>query len=118
MVDGDSGTLAGFVGLLVPRFDPPFAHADDPCVEIGWRLSPTFWGRGFATEAGAAVLAQAFGDLGLAEVVAFTVPANARSRAVMARLGMVHDEASDFDHPQLPPGHPQRRHVLYRVPAP
>lgn len=48
-------------------------------------------------------------------VVAFTAVANARSGAVMARIGMRHDPAGDFDHPRLPEGHPLRRHVLYRV---
>jgi ribosomal-protein-alanine N-acetyltransferase len=28
---------------------------------------------------------------------------------------MTHDEADDFDHPRLPPGHRLRRHVLYRL---
>lgn len=114
VVDRATGDLAGFVGLLVPRFDPPFAHAAEPCVEIGWRLGAAFWGRGFATEAGSIVLEQGFTVLGLPEIVAFTVPDNARSRAVMVRLGMTHDPASDFDHPLLPADHPQRRHVLYR----
>jgi len=55
----------------------------------------------------------AFEDLGLPEVVAFTAPANTRSRAVMERLGFTHDERDDFDHPALPQAHPLRRHVLY-----
>jgi hypothetical protein len=33
----------------------------------------------------------------------------------MERLGMTHDRADDFDHPNLPAGHPLRRHVLYRL---
>ena len=33
----------------------------------------------------------------------------------MARLGMAHDPADDFDHPNLPEGHHLRRHVLYRL---
>jgi hypothetical protein len=33
----------------------------------------------------------------------------------MEKLGMTHDPADDFDHPSLPPGHPMRRHVLYRL---
>jgi ribosomal-protein-alanine N-acetyltransferase len=33
----------------------------------------------------------------------------------MRRLGMRHDVADDFDHPDLPEGHPLRRHVLYRL---
>lgn len=29
---------------------------------------------------------------------------------------MTRDPADDFDHPNLPDGHPLRRHVLYRLP--
>lgn len=43
------------------------------------------------------------------------MPMNLRSRAVMERLGMVRDVASDFDHPNLPVGHTLRRHLLYRI---
>src|SRR5687768_9380555 len=56
-----------------------------------------------------------FRRLGLNEIVAFTVPGNARSRAVMGRLGMTRDPAEDFDHSSFPEGHPLRRHVLYRI---
>jgi hypothetical protein len=33
----------------------------------------------------------------------------------MRRIGMTHDPADDFDHPNLADGHPLRRHVLYRL---
>lgn len=105
--------FAGFVGLNVPPFEAPFT----PCVEIGWRLARSAWGRGYATEGAAAALDFAFADLGLDEVVSFTVTANERSRRVMERLGMHRSPADDFDHPRLPAGHPLRRHVLYRVTA-
>jgi RimJ/RimL family protein N-acetyltransferase len=49
------------------------------------------------------------------EIVAFTVPQNVRSRAVMESIGMTRSPADDFDQPSLPEGHPLRRHVLYRV---
>ena len=84
----------------------------------GWRLAAAHWGRGYATEAARAVLAHAWDAVGLDEVVSFTAAGNARSRAVMSRLGMKHDPAADFDHPRLPLGHPLRRHVLYRVARP
>lgn len=57
----------------------------------------------------------AFDVLQLEEIVSFTVPANARSRRVMEKLGKTHDPRDDFDHPNLPPGHPMRRHALYRL---
>ena len=108
-----SGRFLGFTGLSPVGFDAPFA----PAVEIGWRLAREAWGSGFATEAGLAAAACAFGELGLTQLVSFTVPDNVRSRAVMERLRFVHDPAEDFDHPLLPPGDPLRRHVLYRASA-
>jgi RimJ/RimL family protein N-acetyltransferase len=86
-----------------------------PAVEIGWRLRTDCWGRGLATEGARAVVAHAFGAAGLTSLVSFTVPANLPSRRVMEKIGMKRDEAGDFDHPLLPPGHPLRRHVLYRI---
>src|SRR3954447_2163393 len=109
-VPGRAGFI-GYVGLAVPRFEGPFT----PCVEVGWRLAAEHWGRGYATEAASAVLAHAFGPLGLDEVVSFTAPANRRSLRVMERLGMTRSPADDFEHPSLPAGHPLRPHVLYRL---
>lgn len=103
--------FAGFVGLLRVSFEAPFT----PAVEVGWRLAKPFWGRGYATEAARLALDFAFHDLGLDEVVSFTVAANLRSRAVMERLGMQHEAADDFEHPRLPDGHMLRHHVLYRL---
>lgn len=112
ILGGDS--FIGFVGLNVPRFDAHFT----PCVEIGWRLAFEHWHKGFAVEAARAALGFAFEQLDLHEIVSFTVPANVRSRRVMERLGWSHDPSDDFDHPLLPPGHPLRRHVLYRLRRP
>jgi RimJ/RimL family protein N-acetyltransferase len=105
--------MIGVVGLSNLRFALPFA----PAVEAAWRLAPRYWGRGYAYEAARAAIDDGFGRLGLREIVAFTVPANLASRRVMEKLGMTRDPAEDFDfeHPRLPPGHPLRRHVLYRL---
>jgi RimJ/RimL family protein N-acetyltransferase len=105
------GSFIGFIGLNLPSFDSHFA----PCVEIGWRLAAEYWGQGLATEGARAIVHHGFETLGLNELVSFTVPANARSRRVMEKLGMAHDPSDDFDHPRLPEGHPLRRHVLYRL---
>ncbi len=76
----ETGELIGRTG---PQFHSAWPH--DP--EIGWALDPAWWGRGLATEAGAAAVAWAFGDLGFARVVSITTEANAASRRVMAKLG-------------------------------
>jgi RimJ/RimL family protein N-acetyltransferase len=101
----------GFVGLQHVTFDAPFV----PAVEIGWRLLPAYWGRGFATEAATAALRYGFEELNLDQIVSFTVPANKPSWSVMERIGMVRDFGGDFDHPRLAEGHPLRRHILYRA---
>jgi ribosomal-protein-alanine N-acetyltransferase len=108
----DTGVpFVGFVGLSIPSFDAHFT----PCVEIGWRLAKEHWGFGYASEAAAASLRFAFEKLTLQQIVAFTVPLNTRSIRVMERNGMSRDLAGDFEHPKLPPDHPLRPHVLYRL---
>ena len=101
--------FVGFVGIKHVSDDMPFA----PAVEIGWRLSADAWGMGYATEAARASLQVGFEQLGLSEIVSFTVPENLRSRAVMEKLGMTRGE--NFLHPGLPAGHPMQEHVLYRL---
>jgi RimJ/RimL family protein N-acetyltransferase len=114
-VEVASGTrFIGYVGLWIPGFDAHFT----PAVEVGWRLDQPYWGNGYATEAARAALADGFERIGLKDIVSFTVPVNLRSIAVMERLGMTRDPADDFDHPNVPKGHPYRRHVLYRISAP
>ncbi|MCH2160833.1 MAG: GNAT family N-acetyltransferase [Phycisphaerales bacterium] len=105
--------FAGFVGLARADFEAPFT----PCIEIGWRLLPDHWGHGYATEAARACLDFAFGPLGETEVVSFTSETNLRSRKVMEKLGMTHDPGENFLHPNLPPEHPLRPHVLHRIKA-
>ncbi len=56
-------------------------------LEIGWVVRGQFWGQGYATEIGRAGLTFAFDDLAADEVISFTEARNARSRAVMERLG-------------------------------
>jgi len=109
VVDGPE--FIGFVGLWDAFFEAPFT----PAVEVGWRLTRSAWGNGYATEAAKAAVAFGFGKVGLPEIVSFTATGNERSRAVMERIGMSRDEAGDFDHPLVPEEFPLRRHVLYRL---
>jgi len=74
-------------GELIGRTGPQFHRywRDDP--EIGWALDPVWWGRGIATEAGAASVDWAFGPLDFARVASITTEPNVASRNVMAKLG-------------------------------
>lgn len=76
-------------------------------VEVGWTVAPEHWGRGLATELGAAAVAVAFERLGLSDVVAYTLPQNAASRRVMEKLGFVYEKTAPY---KL-----YGDHVLYRL---
>jgi RimJ/RimL family protein N-acetyltransferase len=65
-----------------------------------------------ATEGAIAVPEHAHRDLGEAEVVAITASINIPSRRVMMKIGMHHEPADDFMHPDIPIGHALRPHVL------
>jgi len=105
----------GFVGLSIPSYPTPLPF--DPCVEIGWRLKRSAWGKGFASEAATAWLRFGFETINLTEVVSFTAAQNHPSRKVMERIGMSRDVAGDFDHPILDKDHLLAKHVLYRLSA-
>lgn len=105
-----SGEFIGFTGLNAPKPSLPCS----PCVEVGWRLRRDAWGNGYATEAATESLKFAFEDLSLDDVVSFTTVANARSRAVMARLGFTNTD-QNFRHPDIPQDHSLAEHVLYKI---
>ena len=81
-------------------------------------ILPRFWNHGYATEGALALLRFGFEEVGLEEIVSFTVADNLASRRVMEKIGMVHDPDGDFEHPGLEPGHPLRPHILYRIKRP
>ncbi len=101
--------LIGTVGLMTIPWEAEFT----PAVEIGWRIAAAHQRQGYAEEAARLSLEAGFGRLGLAEILAFTVPANAPSWLLMAKLGM--RPTGTFEHPRLPEGHPLRTHLLYRL---
>jgi len=55
--------------------------------ELGFYLCPPSWGQGFAVEAGASVIAHAFGALGATALFAGHHPENRSSRRTLERLG-------------------------------
>jgi len=80
VVERGSGRLAGEAGLQV------LAGGSD--VELTCTLARFAWGRGYASEAAAAVLDWGFFGLVLARVMALADPANGASLRVLDKLGM------------------------------
>jgi RimJ/RimL family protein N-acetyltransferase len=72
--------------------------------ELAYALVPDLWNKGLAR----VILKVAFEDLGLIDVVCFTLPANRASRRVMEKAGFEYER--DVVHAGSP-------HVLYRITA-
>lgn len=107
----DTSEIIGFVGLNYTDFPAHFT----PAVEIGWRIGSQYWDKGYAFEAASAIRDYAFDELGLDELVTFTVPANKRSIKLMEKLGFERDSDGDFPHPHIDKDSPFSKHVLYRL---
>jgi RimJ/RimL family protein N-acetyltransferase len=75
-------------GTLVGRAGPQFHRLWPADPEVGWGFDPDCWGKGLATEAGAACVRWAFGDLDIGRLVSITTPDNFASRRVMEKLGL------------------------------
>lgn len=58
-----------------------------PGIEIGWGISPKFWGKGYATEAARASRDWAFQALDLDELISVIHPENEASKRVAMRIG-------------------------------
>jgi RimJ/RimL family protein N-acetyltransferase len=57
-------------------------------IELGYRYARRYWGNGYATEAGQAMLRRGFEELELPEIVAIVRPDNVASDRVLNKLGM------------------------------
>jgi [ribosomal protein S5]-alanine N-acetyltransferase len=77
----ETGELVGDCGLI-----PTVVDGVDE-VELGWITRRSFWGRGIATEAGAAWRDHGLGTLGLTRIVSMILAQNAASRRVAEKLG-------------------------------
>lgn len=84
LCDRDSGQFVGRCGCS----HTTLGHEE--AVELAWALLPSHWGAGLASEAASAALSHAR-ELGLEEVVSFTIPANVASRRVMEKTGLQFD---------------------------
>ena len=93
-----SGRFVGRAGLHRPELP------DWPGLEVGWALHSRYWGRGYATEAGAGAVAYAFQVMGAAELFSVILPDNGRSQAVARRLGFTLGDERVLSHHPAPHG--------------
>ncbi|MFD0273694.1 GNAT family N-acetyltransferase [Kitasatospora sp. NPDC127111] len=82
-VEKSSGTFVGWVSLR-----PATSVGLDGGTELGYRMLPSVWGLGYATEGARALVRHAFGALGVDRIAATTMTVNTASRRVMEKAGL------------------------------
>lgn len=82
LIEKESDRVVGIAGTQPACSDGAF--------EIGWWLARDAWGRGYATEAGAAAMNHVLETLQHPRVIAVIDPENEPSKKVAQRLGMTH----------------------------
>jgi RimJ/RimL family protein N-acetyltransferase len=92
VIETREGLFLGYTGIMPAHSDHPLGEH----YEAGWRLLRFAWGNGYASEASRAALDDAFGRLGLSEILAYTAADNVRSQALITRLGFARDKMRDF----------------------
>ena len=105
----ESKAFIGFIGLSEQHYEAFF----NPSVDIGWRLDPRYWGKGYATEDAKLCLEYAFEVVELQQVVSVCPEINSNSERVMQKIGM--SEVAVFDHPLLASSPVLTRCLLYRM---
>jgi RimJ/RimL family protein N-acetyltransferase len=92
VVEKSSQHVIGYCGLF---FLPDVAG--QPEVEIGYRLSRSTWGQGYATEAAQAIRDFAFTTLGMKRLLAIIDPSNLASIRVAEKIGMRYEKDVMFE---------------------
>ena len=85
ITDRSNGVLLGDCGVRTESMESRRG-------DIGYELSPVYWGQGFASEAVRSILQVGFEDLELDEIEARCVVANKRSVRLLHRLGFEETE--------------------------
>lgn len=102
-----TNALIGFIGLSWKTFEAAFT----PCVDIGWRLKPDVWNKGYATEGAIRCLDYAFDTLKLDRVYSMAPKMNTTSERVMQKAGMI--KVGEFEHSMLKDHPKMMQCVLY-----
>ncbi|MFJ4189144.1 GNAT family N-acetyltransferase [Kitasatospora sp. NPDC089509] len=95
-VEKSTGAFLGWFELR-----PAYSVGMNGGTELGYRLLPSVWGLGYATEGARALVRHAFTELAVDRIVATTMTVNTASRRVMEKAGLslVRTFFEDWDEP-------------------
>lgn len=86
VIEKESGEIVGHCGLLDKEVD------GQEEIELTYVIAKRTWGKGYATEAAAAIKDFAFAEMGLTRLIALIKPNNVSSERVALKVGMHHEK--------------------------
>jgi len=93
---GSTGEIVGSIALRIDRDSPEARVAD-----IGYWIGASYWGNGYATEAGRAIIERAR-ELGVSTIILKYFDGNDASRRVSEKLGFTwQSREEDVDYPLI-----------------
>ncbi len=94
LIEKASGEFMGWAGLKLVK-EEINGHKD--FYDLGYRLMPRYWGKGYATEAGKALITYAFESLQVKNVFAFVDAENAASIKVLQKAGLQCESQFEYE---------------------
>ncbi len=98
-IEKSSGDFIGWSGL---RLNTEFnMNGFTKYYDVGYRLIPKYWGKGYATESGKVAINYAFNDLKLPELYGTTEMGNQASHNALLKIGLTYIEDFYFEEEKL-----------------
>ena len=93
VIEKASGDFIGWSGL---KFMTTVVKNRTNFYDVGYRLIPRFWGKGYATESAEASIAYGFTKMNLEEIIGIVHIENVKSRRALEKCGLSFKEQFDF----------------------
>jgi ribosomal-protein-alanine N-acetyltransferase len=95
VIEKSSGNFIGWSGL---KFIKEYENNHINFYDVGYRLMPKYWGKGYATESAKAAIEYGFTKLNLNEIIGTVNVDNIKSRRALEKCGLVYVEQFMWNH--------------------
>lgn len=87
-IEKATGKFIGWVGLKLNKGKEEELNGHRNFYDIGYRLRPEFWGKGYATEASIAILEHGFRTLKISKIIGVAEVENIASNVILKKIGL------------------------------
>lgn len=100
VVEKETGDFIGWSGLKMNFENRMNGHAN--FIDVGYRLIPKYWGKGYATESGKAAVAYGFETMKYNVIYGMAELEHTASRKALEKIGLVHVQDFMYEEENIP----------------